>query len=546
VVLVIGTGSGKTLVVMISAAVADARTTILVLPTVALRGDMLRRFHLVGIRPLIWSVDCRQSASLVIVSAEAVCTQGFLEYAHALVRRQELDRIVLDECHLTITANDYRLCMSQLGWYVRQIRTQTVWLTATLPPVMQEEFIEHNKLVRPRIIRESTNRPNIQYLVSLEAGPGTLIEKAADLVRAHWLGKETLRHPQDKVIIYCQTRKEAALLATELGCLSYTSDSRLEGERAAILLKWLADPSQPAIAATSALGIGFDYPHVRWVIHVDAPEKASAFSQESGRAGRDGVKASSLVLLSAAWKPQLDQGLAPDQEAMQLYLTQQYCSRGVLSQFLDDRRDWRWCMAGEEVCQVCREPHREGRPPDLTFALESAGEGLTFTGPEEVLRQDHAQDQVLDSYEGDLRVTLGQCLYCRALGRRFEHEVQKCPRRFYWIHAKNEAYQQRKGEKREWIQRYVACWNCYQPQDICRVPDTEHEDVECQFPDMVMPLCYGVYCRPGGKDWLQKHFGRTFKTQLEYMLWLGETASLGGSECIQANCVAATALREFG
>ena len=41
VVLVIGTGSGKTLVVMIGAAVADARTTILVLPMVALRGEML-------------------------------------------------------------------------------------------------------------------------------------------------------------------------------------------------------------------------------------------------------------------------------------------------------------------------------------------------------------------------------------------------------------------------------------------------------------------------------------------------------------------------
>lgn len=45
VVLVIGTGFGKTLVVMIGATIADARTTILVLLMVALRGDMLRRFH---------------------------------------------------------------------------------------------------------------------------------------------------------------------------------------------------------------------------------------------------------------------------------------------------------------------------------------------------------------------------------------------------------------------------------------------------------------------------------------------------------------------
>jgi superfamily II DNA helicase RecQ len=80
VVLVIGTGSGKNLVVIVGAAIADAGTTLLVLPMVALRGDVLRRFHQVGIRPLIWSVDCKRSASLVIVSAKAACTQSFLEY----------------------------------------------------------------------------------------------------------------------------------------------------------------------------------------------------------------------------------------------------------------------------------------------------------------------------------------------------------------------------------------------------------------------------------------------------------------------------------
>ena len=41
---------------------------------------------------------------------------------------------IFDEGHLTITANDYRPYMAQLGWYIRQVRTQTVWLTATLPP----------------------------------------------------------------------------------------------------------------------------------------------------------------------------------------------------------------------------------------------------------------------------------------------------------------------------------------------------------------------------------------------------------------------------
>jgi Lhr-like helicase len=545
VVLVIGTGSGKTLVVMIGAAIADAGTTILVLPMVALRGDMLRRFHEVGIRPLIWSVDCQRSASLVIVSAEAACTRGFLEYCHILVSKQKLDRIVVDEGHLTITARNYRLCMAQLGWYVRQIRTQTVWLTATLPPVMEEEFIEHNKLVKPRIIRESTNRPNIKYMVSFETGPGALIERAANLVQVYWPKKEIFDHSRDKIIVYCRTREEVALLAELLQCPPYTSESGSEEEKAAILSKWIADQGQPVIVATSALGIGFDYPYIRWVVHVDAPSEATAFSQESGRAGRDGGKASSIILLHSGWKPHVDGTLSPDQEAMQLYLTQQYCSRGVLSQFLDDQPNWRWCMAGEEVCQVCREPHAEARPLDVKFTLGKET-GIDFTGPEEVLRQDHIKDQVLDSYERDLEIMLGICLYCRVQGRKFDHAPGKCSRRFHWIHAKNEALQTRRKEEKEWIERYVACWNCYQPQDVCRAADPEHEETECQFPDMVMPLCYGVYKRAGGSDWLQKHFRRTFQTELEYMLWLGETASLEGNECIQANCIAALALAELG
>jgi superfamily II DNA helicase RecQ len=120
VILVLGAGAGKALVVMIGVAIADARTTILILSTVALRGDMLRRFHKFGIQPLIWSIDCRQSVSLFIVSAEAVCTQGFLEYCYQEVSKQRLARIVVDRGHLTVTASGYRPC---IGWYVRQIRT---------------------------------------------------------------------------------------------------------------------------------------------------------------------------------------------------------------------------------------------------------------------------------------------------------------------------------------------------------------------------------------------------------------------------------------
>jgi superfamily II DNA helicase RecQ len=60
---------------------------------------------------------------------------------------------------------------------------------------------------------------------------------------------------------------------------------------------------------------------VHWVIHVGAPDWATAFAQESGWAGRDGSRAWSVILLNTAWQPQLELGLSPDQEAIQLYLT---------------------------------------------------------------------------------------------------------------------------------------------------------------------------------------------------------------------------------
>ena len=63
---------------------------------------------------------------------------------------------------------------------------------------------------------------------------------------------------------------------------------------------------------------------------------------------------------------------------------------------------------------------------------------------------------------------------------------------------------------------------------------------------MVIPICYRKYGHTSGPKWIWKHFKRTFKTELKYMLWLGETASLSGNECIQANCVAALALAELG
>jgi superfamily II DNA helicase RecQ len=63
------------------------------------------------------------------------------------------------------------------------------------------------------------------------------------------------------------------------------------------LRAWLATPKQPYIVTTSALSAGFDYTHVRLVMHINELDSLVDFVQESGQAGRDGKEAYSVVLL---------------------------------------------------------------------------------------------------------------------------------------------------------------------------------------------------------------------------------------------------------
>ncbi len=130
--------------------------------------------------------------------------------------RGNLDRVVVDKCHLTFTAADeYRKKLRGLV-LLRNLGCPFVFLTSTLPPLRQREFEEAMQLQNPLYIRASSYRVNVRYSVlRVQNGRGPL--EAKKLVDAR-LGSLSLG---EKGVVYCTSHAKYKVLAQQLGCHYY-------------------------------------------------------------------------------------------------------------------------------------------------------------------------------------------------------------------------------------------------------------------------------------------------------------------------------------
>jgi hypothetical protein len=108
---------------------------------------------------------------------------------------------------------------------------------------------------------------------------------------------------------------------------------------------------------------------------------------------------------------------------------------------------------------------------------------------------------------------------------------------------RTKARQRHEQRGRKWLQPYTSCFWCLNPQSICQRAELAGKSTGvCEYRDVVLPLCYGVFESVEGVDWLQEQFGRSFVDTEAFFDWLGEGARFGGDASIQAVRLAALAL----
>lgn len=303
--LVQKTGWGKSNVYFIAAKLlreASQGPALLISPLLALMRNQIEAAERMGVRAVTINSDNKDewdavesqirsdSIDVLLISPERLANQSFVQDVLALVS-DRVALLVIDEAH----------CISDWGHDFRPDYRRIERIIGTLPPNLR--LLGTTATANDRVLEDLRDILGSRLTVQRGglARPSLLLQSIRlpnQAQRLAWLA-ERLREVRGSGIIYTLTVRDAEQVAAWLRSRGFTVEAYTgqTGERRPELERALLDNRVKALAATTALGMGFDKPDLAFVFHYQAPGSVIHYYQQVGRAGR-ALDAAYGVLLS--------------------------------------------------------------------------------------------------------------------------------------------------------------------------------------------------------------------------------------------------------